>query len=216
MCYRIVPDARGVAYHGTVRRACGDAIAGHATHAPIDSVHAPVALRLLRMLRPMQPELNHLIMTRYNDDARHLPGHTRADMLDGAFVFWLGFGRPRDLQLVAIADGRLARTVRMHPGSLFVLGPRTNRTHYHRIVSTAPPGAVAPHIAACFRAVPTFKDAVAMAAVRRQHAAALGSASAAGAKRSHKQHALAPTAVGSDPAATALPKRFRVAAPDAS
>ena len=68
----MVASSKGVPFYG---RYTG-AIAGHATAKVLDADHHPTVNRLLGLMKAAQPECNHVICTRYDDETMYMPTHS--------------------------------------------------------------------------------------------------------------------------------------------
>jgi alkylated DNA repair dioxygenase AlkB len=77
---------------------------------------------------------NHLVINRYQDGSDHISYHhdkTR-DFVDQSNVLTISLGAPRYLYLKRERDNKIQKVI-LQPGSLFILGPKTNRRWKHAI-----------------------------------------------------------------------------------
>lgn len=97
---------------------------------------------------------NHVVVNRYLSGNDHIGYHhdKTKDFVLGTSVCTVSFGGTRTFRLKHIVTKNVI-TIELKSGSLFVLGPETNRLYKHSIVKTA--GICDPRISLTFRNIQT-------------------------------------------------------------
>ena len=75
---------------------------------------------------------NTAIVNRYVNNRDYIGPHKdkTIDLIDGSFIFSVSFGGTRELLL---SNGKTKQRIMLKPGSVFVLGPKTNQKFKHSI-----------------------------------------------------------------------------------
>jgi len=139
--------------------------AGHATYRPFDE-ERKVTWALFQQACKLVPELNHLIVTRYDDNTKYMPAHSdKVKDLACTPILDFSIGATRRLVFTPIdRPGYIAASVNLTNGSLFVLGPQTNHKYMHQVpVESTRCG---PRMCLIFRAATSYKTPSQIAAAR--------------------------------------------------
>lgn len=82
------------------------------------------------------PSINHCIATRYEDGDDNIGFHSDKvdDIADNSMIFMLSTGAVRELHFRRVGEENPCAVFVVTPGTLFVLGPETNRLYEHSVV----------------------------------------------------------------------------------